>query len=222
MQLNKTTHYPSFNGGFRLKNIPVEARAELPNVIKKGRQIFDNFEKQGDTFLVVRDEANAKVAKFIREKNLDFEFYPSVNTKCGLDDEKPWLLRRLLTTLNETPITTMSQLKKSFNKQKRTQYIESKCPEYTNKILKSLRINNENPQQIIKGSIVVTDKEFARKVYISPPSKLNIHYVKVKPDSLNLSSERYAIDSNGNILARFESPDAIKIFNERYNKLVIK
>lgn len=212
----------SFNGGFKLKNLSPETRAEIPNIIKKGRQIFNDFGKEGDVFIVTRSEADKKVSKFISENKIDFEYYPSITTKSGLDDERPSELARLLASLEEPPITTMAKMKRFFKKVSRQNYIETKSSEYTNKILSALCINKNLPINMKKGAIVAVDKEFQRTIYISPPSKLNIHYVKVQPDSVNKSAERFAIDSEGNILTRFDSPDAMKIFNERFNRLLLK
>ena len=70
--------------------------------------------------------------------------------------------------------------------------------------------------------MVITDSEYGRDIIISPPSKLNIHYVKVVPKSVDKIVERYAIDSDGNILSRYQSPDGIMKFNKNFNALLVK
>lgn len=221
MQINNYSN-TNFQGGFRFTQIPATARNELAEYITTKKQIFNNFERQGDLFLITRDRTNHKVAQFIKRHKLDFEFYPSINTKCGLDTQEPEGLTQLLATIKEEPIRTLTQLKKSLVKQKRTKHIEENSPQYTDKVLKVLCIDNKHPTKNIKGATIISDKEFNRKIYISPPSKLNIHYVKVESMLADKSAERYAIDSDGNILTKFQTPDAIKIFNQRFNKLLIK
>ena len=41
----------SFKGGFRIRNIGDANKAELNNLFKRGKQIFDNFENEGDVFI---------------------------------------------------------------------------------------------------------------------------------------------------------------------------
>ena len=220
MQIDKITN-TNFNGGFRFINMPLEAKKQLPELIGK-KQIFYNFEKEGDVFLVTRDLSNFKVGQFIKRNKFDFEFYPSINTKCGFDDEMPEVLSAFLDKLKENPITTRSQLRKYFSKEKFTNIVLSQSPKYVNNILKALCIDNKYKTKIVKGISIIEDTEFQRKILISPPSKFNIHYVKIEPKGYDKKVERYAIDSNGNILTTFNTPEAMKIFNNRFNDLIIK
>ena len=86
----------SFLGGFRFKQMPIEAKNEFPNVIKKGRQIFYDFENKGDVFILTRGEKDYAVIKFIRKNKLESVYYPELNTKMGMDDEKPEELSKLI------------------------------------------------------------------------------------------------------------------------------
>lgn len=221
MHINRTTQ-TNFQGGFKFPQMPIEARTELGNFITTHKQVFENFTRKGDVFLVTRDRTNFKVAEFIHNHNLRFEFYPSINTKCGLDTEKPEGLAELLSTIKEEPITSKTQLKKNLTRQKLMERIKDKSPQYIDNVLKALCIDNKHPIKNYNGISIISDNEFQRNIFITPPSKLKIHYVKVEPVSLDKTVERYAIDTDGNILAKFQTPDAIKTFNERFNKLIIK
>lgn len=221
MQVNNNIN-TSFKGGFRFSQMPISAKNDLAEFITTKKQIFNDFERVGDVFLVTRDMTNYKVAQFIKKHKLTFEFYPQVNTRCGLDTEKPEGLSKFLAIIKEPPIKTVSQLKKSLINQKRSDYIEQKSPAYIDKILKTLCIDNKHSINDYKGGKIVIDNEFNRKIYISPPSRFNIHYVMVKPDSISGDVKRYALDSQGNILTKFDTPDAIKLFNKRYNDLLVK
>jgi len=105
MQVNNITD-TNFQGGFRFKQMPVVARKDLTEFITTKKQVFNDFEAIGDVFLVTRDKTNSKVAQFIRKHNLKFEFYPTINTKCGLDTEMPEKLTQLISSIKEAPITT--------------------------------------------------------------------------------------------------------------------
>ena len=212
----------NFKGGFRLTGVSSELKNEIPKIIKKHRQIFYDVKTPNDVFITVRDNIDLTVANIIRKNRLNFEYYKTINTKSGLDDEKPEKLVALLRKTKEAPITTMTQLNKHIADRKIAGTLEQKSPEYVATVLKTLQIKNKNDIKETRGVRIVTDSEFNRKIYISRPSKLNIHYVKIVPDSLDLLVKRYAIDGDGNILARYQTPDGIKIFNTRFNQLLLE
>lgn len=212
----------TFQGGFRLKNVSAETAEQIPNIAKRGKQIFNNFEHDGDVFVVLRNELDKKMAAFVHENKLDFEYYKDINTKCHLDSEIPELLSQLIADIKEAPVTTHSQLKKIIREHKRIQTIETNSPNYTDNILKTLCIDNKFPVNSKKGAKIINDNEFKRKIYISPPSKEKIHYVIVQPESISQSAERYAIDSLGKIIERFNTPEKIKEFAKKFNAQLIK
>ena len=108
----------NFCGGYRFRNMPIEARTKIPEISKKWKQVFYDFENVGDVFLVTRDKINTKVVKFIKKNKLKFEYYPEISTQCGLDEEKPDLLSKLLKKSSQKPITTMTQLQKTISNQR--------------------------------------------------------------------------------------------------------
>ena len=110
MQINNLSS-TNFQGGFRLQNLSPEVQAKVPNIVNKHRQIFNNFERQGDIFLSVRDGADFKVANFIKKHKIAFEYYPNINTKSKLDNERPWELTNLIAITQEAPIKTLGSLK---------------------------------------------------------------------------------------------------------------
>ena len=134
----------------------------------------------------------------------------------------PEEVSKFLSKTKEVPITTRSQLRKYFSKQNYSKMIEAKSPIYVDNILNALCVENKYTIRNVKGVSVINDVEFQRKILISPPSKLNIHYVKVEPKGIDKKVERYAIDSDGNVLTTFQTPEAMKIFNSRFNALMVK
>jgi len=213
----------NFTGGFRFRDIPEGPRTKIQTLIKsRGKQIFNDFEKPNDVFLVVRDDYDRAVLKFIKENNLKLEYYPQINTKSKLDSEAPDGLSNLLKENKFKPITSITQFKKHVNNRNRAAFIENKSSEYIDNVLSSLCIDNKHPIHTHRGAKVVVDNEFNRKIYISAPSKNNILYVKEQPDSTNQSAQRYAMDFNGNILASYKTPDGIKKFDEKFNSLLLK
>lgn len=209
----------NFNGGFRFKNMPLEAKNKLPDLSKKGKQIFYDFEKEGDVFLVVRDKLNQRVANFIKDNKLEFEFYPTINTNCGLDTEKPEGLSSLLSKIDSKPITRKVQLVKSISNQKKSAEVLEKAPMYVNKVLKGLCIETSADIKIKKGISIIDNKEFERKIYISRPLMLERYLVLIEPYSISKPSERLLVDENGKILKKYSSPDEIHKFYSDFRKV---
>ena len=219
MQVNNITN-TTFNGAFRLQGLTPELKENARSVLKNKRQIFDNIGSTNDMVIVTRDAADALVHKFVKYNNIQFQYYPKINTKCGLDDEKPRELLELMK--NSSFVTTNSQVKKIIGSKKRVTKLQSICDSYKNNILKTLCIDSDNTITLMKkGALIIQDKEHARKVIISPPSKYKIHYVSVVPDSKNVEIKRYAIDSDGNILSTFNTPEGIKNFINGFNKSLV-
>lgn len=82
---NKVT----FTGAFLIKNPPYQAKKELENLAGRHKQIFENFDNSTDVFYVVRRGKDKGIAKFIKENNLRFKFFPKISTKSGLDPLYP-------------------------------------------------------------------------------------------------------------------------------------
>ena len=171
---------------------------------------------------MVRDEYNSKVINFIKKHKIDFEFYPTISTKSGMDTDFPEKLSELLSSIKEPPVKTLTQCKKFDVRKKREKYIEDKSPEYINNILTKLCIDNKHPIKNHKGAMVISDQEFNRTIMIAPPSKLKTYYVKVSPNGIDGMSERYAMDEKGNILAKFVTPDEMMLFNKKFKEQLIK
>lgn len=214
---------PTFSGAFRIRKPSEQTATEVSELIcGVGKQIFKNFENTGDMFVVCRDKYDRTVTKYLRDNNLPLEYYPKINTKSGLDTEEPERLSELLKNEEvNTPLTSITQIKKYINNLHRSEYIKKQCPEYIDRVLKSLCIDNKHEIKTVRGAQIIIDTEFDRKVFISPPSKNNILYVKVQPNSANKNVERYAIDTQGHILQSYKTPEGMKKFTEKFNSLLL-
>lgn len=213
----------SFSGAFRVRKPSEKTVTELSGLIRgKGKQIFENFENTSDMFIVVRDEHDRIVTKYLKDNKLPLEYYPEINTKSGLDSQEPERLSKLLKNKEiNTPLTTITQIKKYINNTNRSNFIKKESPIYIDNILKSLCIDNKHEIKTVRGAQIIIDTEFDRKVFISPPSKNNILYVKVQPNSANKNVERYAIDRQGHILQSYKTPEGIKKFTKKFNSLLL-
>lgn len=86
----------NFRGAFLLKPQTPQVREAIPDIVKKGRQIFRDIKSDGDVVLVTKDKFDSRIGKFIETEGLQFEYYPEISTKSGLDDQKPLGLKNLL------------------------------------------------------------------------------------------------------------------------------
>lgn len=208
-----------FNGAFRIKPAENKAKAEIPLLFKQGKQIFHDILEKGDEVVVVRDNFDRRISSYIQENDIKgIEYYPQINTKSGLDQLEPL---RLITLIKENTykiITDFEEIIKVAKKQKGYPKTYSSRKE-AEKIFNALRLNIERP--IIKSTsqmTVIRDEHKKRTIEVimnNPTSR----YVHVIPDSLNESSTKCIINSRGDIVTTFDTPQLMRKFLIKFNKL---
>lgn len=215
----------TFNGGFRLKNLETSIREELPSVVeKRGKQIFYDFEKQGDVFVLCREKLDKHYADFIKKHNLKFEYYPTISTSTrALDCEEPEGLTGMLKELQPPFITNFRKMKELIHEKsipdrpihpdviKKEEIIEN-----DNKLLEKAGIEFGKAKHSVEKSIHIIE-DYNQKIYVSPQSKYGIKYVLQQPKSIEQRVERYAISQDGKILANFRTPSEITQFKKNFN-----
>lgn len=210
----------NFNSGFRLKGLTPELKKLTIDNMPQRRQIFENFENTSDMFVLCRDINDYTVNKFARANHIELEYYPQISTKSGFDSEKPEALSEKLKELK--PVITKNQIANIIREKIRLNRTIKFADKTVENILRTLCMDLERKHIFMsKGSYVIEDKEFCRKVVISPLSKAKVHYVKVIPDSIDQDIERYAFDTNGNIVSTYKTPDGIKNFNKAFSDTLI-
>lgn len=222
------TNNTNFTGSFRIKPLEARAQREIPELFTQGRQIFSNIIEKGDMFIVIRDNYDKRIGNYLKEKHIrGFEYYPEINTMCGLDTEKPEKLIELLknktykivTDIEET-FAAIAKQKKANRKPKPSEFPEApKASDEAKKIANTLRLNIENPKiQNSKKSTIVRDEEKKRTIEFVSTNR-GATYVYVKPDSLNESCTRCILDGKGNIVKRFETPNEMRKFLKQFSEL---
>ena len=219
MQIINTTNHPAFKGTFRIKVNEINAKKEIPKLFTQGRQIFHDILEKGDEVIVVRDKYDKRIGQYIQENNIkNIEYFPEINTKSGLDDQKPEDLiklikkkiTRIITDLDEMLFVISKQRKKNrgFNVNKEVE-----------KISNSLRLYIENPQiTSTEYSTIIRDKEKKRTIEVIMKNQGN-SYVYLGPDAIYGDSVRCIIDGKGQIMKLFETPDEIHKFMKKFKKL---
>ena len=222
MQISNSINNTNFTGTFRIKPQELKAQKEIPELFTQGRQIFHDILEKGDEVIVLRDKYDKRVGKYIQENNIkELEYYPTINTKSGLDNEEP---EKLIALMKEKAVeikTGLADIYARISKQK----IEKK-PRSANKMLqnisKSLRLNIENPiVKTTKQSTIIRDAEKQRTIEIIAPNNAT-SYVYVKPDSLNEDSIKCILDGKGQITKTFTTPKEISKFMRLFRDLKSK
>ncbi len=222
MQISNSINNTNFTGTFRIKPQELKAQKEIPELFTQGRQIFHDILEKGDEVIVLRDKYDKRVGKYIQENNIkELEYYPTINTKSGLDNEEP---EKLIALMKEKAVeikTGLEDIYARIGAQKK----ETK-PRTTDKALniitKSLRLNVENPIiKTTKQSTIIRDAEKQRTIEIIAPNNAT-SYVYVKPDSLNEDSIKCILDGKGQITKTFTTPNEISKFMRLFRDLKSK
>ena len=231
MQVNSSTN-TSFQGGFRFRNMKPSAKIELPQIFKRGKQIFYDFEQKGDVFLLTRPEKDYDVAKFIRKHRLNFEYYPELSTKTReLDAEIHEPLTEMLNELKPEKITDFQDMMLTIKNKLRAENLAKLglkpglTPariEEDSRILASVGINMPQAKHSIKEGLHMITNPNGGKAFVSAPSKNGFRYVMYQPKSLEEEVRRYAVASDGMVIAEFRTPTEIAQFKRNVEATLIK
>lgn len=218
---NNNTSSLQFSGAFRFKPNEIKAKADVPNLFTQGRQVFHNILEAGDEVIVVRNNYDKRVANYLKDNNIrGVEYYPEIDTKCGLDDEIPEGLLKLIKSKSVVVIENLEKIVSSIAS--RTNVPRRKVPKIDkelNKIANALRLNIENPKVVSNKSFTrIRDEHKMRTIEVIAPNSAT-SYVHVIPDSLNEQSVKCILNGKGQIVKTFDTPNEIHKFNLLFNKL---
>ncbi len=212
----------NFSGAFRIKPSEIKAKADVPELFTQGKQVFHDILEKGDQVIVLRDKYDKRVGKYIQENNLSgIEYYPEINTKCGLDDEQPEGLLALINSKTKVIKDDIKEILTAITQQKRTPKAPKTPKAYkeAEKIANTLRLNIEAPQITSNKSFTkIRDEHKKRTIEVIMPNKGTI-YAHVIPDSMCESSTKCILDGKGKIVKSFETPNEIHKFNVLFSKL---
>lgn len=218
---NNNTSSLRFSGAFRFKPNEIKAKADVPKLFTQGRQVFHNILEDGDEVIVVRKNYDKRVANYLKDNNIrGVEYYPEIDTKCGLDDEIPEGLLKLIKSKSVVVIENLEEIVSSIAS--RANVSRRKVPKIDkelNKIANALRLNIENPKVVSNKSFTrIRDEHKMRTIEVIAPNSAT-SYVHVIPDSLNEQSVKCILNGKGQIVKTFDTPNEIHKFNLLFNKL---
>lgn len=221
MQILNNTSNTNFSGAFRIKRPYAKAKAEIPAMFTQGRQIFRDIKENGDMVIVLRDNYDKRVGQYIQENYpIEIEYYPEINTKSGLDDEKPEELKKLIKDKSTIVKRGLKNILAAISEQKVIKKPKKyRAAKEVEKIANALRLNIENPQISSNKSLTrIRDEQKKRTIEIIATNPAT-SYVYVKPDSLDSDSIKCIINGKGQIVKTFETPKDISKFSKMFNTL---
>ena len=222
MEINKnnTPHInTNFKGTFIINTQNQAVKKAIPDIVKKGRQIFYNIKNDGDIVIVTQDKYDKRVNDFINTNKVKFEYYPEISTKSGLDDQVPSKLKKLLGIKNYCVITDHKMLDKFFAS---GNIHLSKQSEFLQEALNTLRLNIEKLKIEInnKGTFVIRDEAKQRRIK-SSGFRGGTAYIAVIPDSYTQETKRFLVGKNGKeVIKEYNTPKEIFSFNKIFNKII--
>ena len=221
MQILNNTSNTNFSGAFRIERPYTKAKAEIPAMFTQGRQIFRDIKQKGDMVVVLRDNYDKRVGQYIQENYpIEIEYYPEINTKSGLDDEKPEELKKLIEDKSTIVKKGLKNILAAISEQKVIKKPKKyRATKEVEKIANALRLNIENPQIASDKSLTrIRDEQKKRTIEIIATNPAT-SYVYVKPDSLDSDSIKCIINGKGQIVKTFETPNDICKFNKIFKNL---
>ena len=221
MQILNNTSNTNFSGAFRIERPYTKAKAEIPVMFTQGRQIFRDIKQKGDMVVVLRDNYDKRVGQYIQENYpIEIEYYPEINTKSGLDDEKPEELKKLIKDKSTIVKRGLKNILAAISEQKVIKKPKKyRATKEVEKIANALRLNIENPQISSNKSLTrIRDEQKKRTIEIIATNPAT-SYVYVKPDSLDSDSIKCIINGKGQIVKTFETPKDISKFSKMFNTL---
>lgn len=211
----------NFKGAFWLKQPTKTVKRDILPVLGKHRQIFNNFTQEGDILYITRKGCDKNVAEFITHHRTEFEYYPTLSTKSGFDDEKPKEALEIISKCGTKPITKRGQLAEYFKLKPFDYAVNTKRK--NNTITQSLKaLGLDSKETVVKeknGYFVIKDAKGNLLAKISGPGQYGISFAYVEPKNFDESPLRYAI-RNGEIIFQYTSESGRKQFLINYNKAV--
>ena len=223
MQIQNNTQNINFSGAFRIKPTETKAIEEIPTLFTQGRQIFSNILEKGDRVFVVRDNYDRRIGKYLKENSIEgVEYYPTINTKSGLDDQEPEGLLALLKEKTHEIKTGIDEILEAISTRKRPapKIKKPNIQREIERIANSLRLNIENPKVVINNNsfIQIRDAEKNRTIEILGSNK-GTRSVYVRPDSLAEEPIKCIINNQGEIIKQFTTPKDIIKFSKKIRQL---
>ncbi len=225
MNNNVSSVNPNFHGAFILNfsKLGSGMREGFEKAVGgNGRIIMEDFGRKDRILYVLKNSKDYNAANFIKSNGMRFKYMPEVDTKLRFDSYHPEEAEKYIAQNRPRVITKMRELMDfiSTNRTK-NKTVKNSHKNIYDRICENLMINVQGQKQKdSKGVVTIKDKANDGLVKISPQSKFGISYVYVKPSNKYDPIMRYAIDSEGNKLATFQTPEGIKKFSENFNKAI--
>ena len=182
----------NFTSAFRFRKLTGSQYTDLRHVVSKSaRQIYPSLIEKGDIVVVNQGSYDLRVQNFIKDNNLNFEYYPTIKLSEKLKGNivKSLVLQNMSNKnfINNALVLNSKVLKDNISASKNLLKV-------VDKIFKTLRLNVDKVDfKLSKNGLpVIKDNTKLRTIYFSPNFNSK-YYVFVKPNSANQPSSRYLL-----------------------------
>ncbi len=223
--MNNNVSSTNFRGAFILNfsKFGPEMREGFEKTVGgNGRIIMENFGRKDNILYVLKNSKDYNAANYIKANGMRFKYMPEIDTKLRFDSYHPEGAEEYIAK-NKPRVITKTRELMDFIAGNRTKNkaVKNSHKNIYDKICEKLMINVQGTKQKdSRGVMTIKDKTADGLVKISPQSKYGISYVYVKPSNKYDPIMRYAVDTEGNKLAVFQTPEGIKKFSENFNKAI--
>ena len=190
----------SFQGTFLIKKPSEGVKNELKSVLKKHNFIFEHV--NGSDALYITKTQDKDIAECIKKNNLQFRYYPELNTTSGFLPHNMGYALELIGKSGAKFIRSLpNMLAKTEGKQKTIVMDTFKMYPHLPKSLEALGMDAKDYviTRSPKGFHIVEDKKGYLRARISMPNALGRNYVQEIPKVSDDSVRRFEIDKNGQI-----------------------
>ena len=228
MQISNQQFNNNFTGAFRFCSSETKAKLEVPKLFTQGRQIFTDILEKGDQVIVVRDNYDKRIGKYLQDNNISgVEYFPTINTKSGYDTEKPEEIRNILKEKSTRIITNFEEMFEVISKQKHHKktakgiYIPKALDteKELERVTKALRLNIQNPEIKVKGQHMrIYDRDKRRTLDVVTHS--GTYYVYLRYDSMSADSIMCTLNGKGEFIKQVKTPDEVHKFMQDLRRLI--
>ena len=160
MEIKNITN-TNFQGTFKIKSASEQVKKEIPDIIKRGREIFYDVKEKGDVFLVTHIEYDRKVRDFIAAKKLKFRYYPEI-TPNSMSEVPPTSseLKKLITKRHNCATSSLKVLNTYVNE---NLYHLSKQSKYFANTLNTLGLCIKKPKVKLNKDGIFSIRDTAKQ-----------------------------------------------------------
>ena len=200
----------NFTGGFLIRK-PLDWEG-IQKALPRKKCVFQHFNDAGDKFVAVKTHYDQDMINMLVNRKVDFKFYPEINLKTRLDNEKVEEAQQIIASQSKSIEGKCFRAVQRFNFPKYKWVPDDHIGQTLNAL--GLKEKNCKISYTTTGAVKIMDKSGKKVIALaSPNSHKGYNYVLELPKEKNGDPRRLVVDMNGEIV------DEIDFFNrDKFNE----